>query len=368
MEYPARGTRRARPAAIGGWRHTGIQGMKPATILPALLVLATAIAGPTRADNEHCPSDPGYVLDVPETVGLGQWFTTCVEAQPGGIVFILIAGGVGPTQTQFGPLCIGFPFITYWVNVIPPCGELCLDHLVECDPAVEGMTAHFQAIVFGPGPGLVGITNAKCVTAVDTGACIPPGDFFTFTQGAWGAKCAGFNIACLRDSEFDHVFPGELVLGDKDGADGDAFHALVLTDSLAVQDFLPSGSTPAALSQDEVDPPATSSGVLGGQLAAARLNVAFDDTGKFDALKNQVSVKLGGLLFSSGVHPSLFGRRVRDVLALADKAISGEILEPFDVDGDAIGDIMLGDLEAALDALNRNFDNGSQNEGFLKYP
>ncbi len=338
-------------------------------LVAAALVLAASTLSPARAGDYCSPGDPGYVLTLPDTVGLGQSFTTCVEAPPGSIVFILIAGSRGPTPTPWGDLCIGFPFITYWVNVIPACGVLCLDHMVECDPAIEGLMGHFQAIAFGPALGQVGITNPECLKAVDTGACIPPGDYFTFTQGAWGAKCAGFNIACLRDAEFDHVFPGELVLGDQDGADGDGLFALVLTDSQAVQDFLPSGQPPSALTQDEVNPTAaTSAGILAGQLTAARLNVAFDDAGKFDALKGQLAVKLGDLLFSGGVHASLVGQNVRDVLDLADQAISGEILEPIDVDGDAIGDILLSDLTDALDAFNRNFDNGTQNEGWLKEP
>ncbi len=342
--------------------------MKPHFSALAAPALALAVlGGPARADN--CPGTPGYVLDLPETVGLGESFLTCIEAPPGSLAFILIAGSGGPTPTKFGPLCIGFPLITVWPVLIPPEGSLCLVHNVECDDQIDGLTGYFQAVVLGPGAGQVGLTNGATLTANDTGKCIPPGDFHSYTPGAWGASCNGNNIACTRDAHFDSVYPGELVMGDPDGDDADGVYALVLTSSLAVQNFLPSGTPAGALDQDVVDPTSpTSAGILAGALTAARLNVDFDDAGVFDSMKGQIAVKLGDLLYSGGVHEALIGLSVRDVLDEAEVAISGAEAEPFDVDGDLIGDVMFSDLSDALAVLNENFDNGTVNEGNLKLP
>jgi len=333
------------------------------------LACAAALSAPARAfDDCECAGTPGYVLDMPETVGIGKSFLTCLQAPPDSYAFILIGADGGPLQTKYGPLCVGFPFLTVWFTVVPATGELCLDHLVECDPSVIGFTGHFQFVALDPHSGDVGLSNSQCLTAIDTGACISEGDFWSFSQGALGGKCNGNNPACLRDQYFDAVFPNDLVLGDQDGDDADGLYALVLTSSLAVQNFLPSGSTSAALTGDEVDPLTTSSGNLGGQLAAARINVAFDDFGAYDGLKNQLAHKLGDMVFADCVHPALQGKTCRDVLALADTAISGEIAEPFDVDGDLVGDITFGDLNTAVELININFDNGSQNLGCLNYP
>ncbi|HEX5009503.1 MAG TPA: hypothetical protein VFY71_03805, partial [Planctomycetota bacterium] len=298
------------------------------------------------------------MLTLPDTIALGQVFSICMEAPEGSVAFILVSADTGPLNTKFGTLCVGFPFLAIWPVVMPTGGALCLDHLAECDPAIDGFTGYFQFAAFGPNPGQVGLSNGSSLTAEDTGKCIEPGDFNTYTQGGWGAVCQGGNPGCLRDAHFDDVYPGDLILGDPDGADGDGLYALVLTDSLAVQNFLPSGSQPDALDQDEVNPTDnTSAGVLAGQLTAAKLNVDFDDAGYFDSIKQQTLVKLGDLVFSDCVASALIGESVRDVIALADKAISGEISPLFDVDGDLVGDISFDDLNTALAKVNENFDN-----------
>lgn len=317
-----------------------------------------------------CDGTDGYVLDLPDTVAIGKSFTTCIEAPEGAGVFIFISATANPVQTPYGTLCVGFPLLTYWFVVMPGgCeGELCLDHLVECDPSIIGFTGHFQFAAVGPQAGTVGLSNCETLTAIDTGACIPLDDFHTYTQGAWGAKCAGNNIACLRDQKFDEVCGAQLVLGDPDGDDSDGKKALVLTSSKAVKDLLPVGGSPKPLSQDEVDEDDSSAGVFAGQLVAAKLNLLFDDAGAFDALKGNPGFKLGDLVLSDCVDEALLGLSVRELVALSEKALSKELQEPFDVDGDFLGDVLLVDLKDALDVVNNNFDDGDQNLGCLNYP
>jgi len=338
-------------------------------ILTMTLTLLAAAVPAARAGDCDCPGTPGYTLTMPATVGIGDTFTTCLEAPGGSMALLLIGGDGGPLNTKYGPICVGLPFLTIWVVYMPPSGQICLDHSVECDHDVIGFTGHFQFVAVGPNPGEVGLSNSQCLTAVNSGFCdIHQGDFFGYTQGAWGAKCAGNNVACTRDAEFDNVYPNDLILGDQDGDDADNLYALVLTSAGAVEAFLPDGTGPQALTGDEVDPINSVAGVFAGQLTAAKLNVGFDDAGIFDGVKGMPGVKLGDLVFVAGVDPILFGKTVREVLELADKAISGEILEPFDVDGDLIGDIDFSELKDAVEVVNTNFDNGTVNNGNLGLP
>ena len=97
------------------------------------------------------------------------------------------------------------------------------------------------------------------------------GDFRTQTQGGWGTVCQGNNPGCYRDQWFDTAFPSGIVLGCNTG-----FMA-IFTSSQAVEDFLPTGGTPGALTADVTDPMGTTpAGVLLAQLLALELSVGFD--------------------------------------------------------------------------------------------
>jgi len=335
----------------------------------AVLAAAFVPAAPS-ARAQDCPGDPGYVLDLPDTVPLGSQFTIGLTAPGGSVAFLVVGAFDGSIPTKFGTICVGMPFIVVYAIPIPPEGTLVLPHNVPCDPVLDGMTGIFQFVGIGPAAGQAGLSNSQHLTAVDDGSCggIETGDFATFTQGGWGAACNGNNVACLRDEFFPTVLPNGLLLGDQGGIDGDEFYALLLTSSLAVENFLPDGGPPSTFDMDEVDVANATAGVFAGQLAAAKLNVFFDDAGIFDALKSQTAVKLGDLVFVDGVAAPLLGLTVREVIDLSDGAISGELPEPIDVDGDTVGDVTLADLSAALDAVNNNFDNGTQNNGVLGLP
>jgi hypothetical protein len=135
----------------------------------------------------------------------------------------------------------------------------------------------------------------------------------------------------------------------------------VLTSSDAVKNFLPEGSTRKAFDHDAVDVTNSEAGVLSGQLAAAKINVSFDDAGIFDAQKTLVTVKLGDLRYLSGVNPALVGMSVREVIDLTDQVISTAIPMPVDLTGDLEPDVDYADLSLALDVFNQNFDNGDTN-------
>ena len=95
------------------------------------------------------------------------------------------------------------------------------------------------------------------------------GDFRTQTQGGWGTMCQGSNPGCYRDLWFDTAFPGGIVLG--------CDFTATFTSSQAVENFLPTGGTPGALTSNVTDPTGTTdAGVLLAQLLALKLSVGFD--------------------------------------------------------------------------------------------
>jgi len=308
-------------------------------------------------------ADPQYAIDAPKFLALGAPFEFCFSAPAGSVNVLLIGTAPGSTPTKFGTIGIALPVPFLFIFTMPATGQFCIppDRNVPCSQELLGVTMYMQLIAIGPEAGQHGISNRADILIEDAGACGPAGGLVTYTQGAWGATCAGDNPACLLQAHFDAVFPSGLVLGDQDGIDGDAEFALLLTSSDAVKNFLPEGSTRKPFIIDDVDPTTSEAGVLSGQLTAAKINVAFDDAGLFDALKSLPTVKLGDLRYFSGVNAALVGMTVRDVIDLTDRAISGAEPMPVDLDGDLAGDVSYDDLSVALDVFNKNYDNGDQN-------
>jgi hypothetical protein len=199
-----------------------------------------------------------------------------------------------------------------------------------------------------------------------------PGDFCSQTQGGWGSEARGNNTGTLRDTYFDTVFPTGLVVGDPDGPDGDGFYSILLTSSAAVADYLPAGGTAAALTADQTDPETTSSGVFGGQLVAATLNVGFDDNGLGKCtLDNSCDFSsapgtLRTLVYQDdcGVDDGLVGEDVDQVIAWSNCAISGETLANCGVPAG----VTISDLSDALSLLNEEFVDCDTAEGCLGLP
>ena len=91
------------------------------------------------------------------------------------------------------------------------------------------------------------------------------------SQGGWGTVCHGNNPGCYRDLWFDTAFPSGIVLGCDMG------FVATFTSSQAVEDFLPTGGRPGALTSDVTDPLGTTdAGVLLAQLLALELSLGFD--------------------------------------------------------------------------------------------
>ena len=166
--------------------------------------------------------------------------------------------------------------------------------------------------------------------------------FKTFSQGGWGTQCHGGNPGCYRDAHFNAAFPDGLLIGN-------STNSLTLTSSLAVKNFLPSGTTPRALNAGNlVDPGSTYKNVLAGQLVALTLSVGFDS---YDANFGSNTTSLGSLTIASG---TFAGLTVTQFLQIANNAIGGQ----------STG-YSFSRLNAAASAINENFDGGRVNHGYL---
>ncbi len=163
--------------------------------------------------------------------------------------------------------------------------------------------------------------------------------YTTYTQGGWGSK-GNSTPGKIRDLNFSTVFPTGLVIGST--------YKLTLTSALAVQNFLPQGGTAAAFNANYTNPTSTSAGVLGGQMVALKLNIAYGDAGKLGTNAN----KFSELVIATG---PFTGKTVAEFFALAETAIGGGSLNGF----------TFSQFNEAATALNENFDNGTVDKGFL---
>lgn len=342
-------------------------------LIASSLIAVSALAVTAPVARAQCGSGGGAVLGMPDTAGIGTTVTVTLDAPPPVTTVLFLASlGQGPINGgAYGTICLDFPTIISIVLVLDANGHAELTGDIPCDPAFVGITLYAQFLTCAPGSEgrtSKGSSNQESLTITD-GLC--DGDLCTFTQGGWGTTCSGNNPGCRRDKWFDTVFPNGVTIGDVDGIDGggDGEFALLFTSSAAVEDFLPAGKTPGTLDDDATDPTSSSAGVFAGQLLSATLNVAFDDAGALDDCKGRDDLRLGDLLFLSGVDADLLGFTVDDLLVLANAAISGGLGSgPFDLDGNGSDDVTLSDISDALTTFNENFDDGTTNNGHLGIP
>ncbi|SFJ03904.1 Por secretion system C-terminal sorting domain-containing protein [Kaistella treverensis] len=196
------------------------------------------------------------------------------------------------------------------------------------------------------GPFTVTVTDANGCTATASGTvkAIDCGKFTTVTQGGWGAKAAGKNWGAYRDQYFSGAFPTGLTVGA-------GTKWLKLTSAKAVEDFLPSGSTPRALNPGTMtNPGAYYSNVLAGQTVALTLNIRFDE---YVASFSPSAKKLGDMIVVSG---TFAGWSVYQVLAEANKALGG------------MSTFSAAEINGMVDGINNNYDGGKVDNGLLTCP
>lgn len=162
----------------------------------------------------------------------------------------------------------------------------------------------------------------------------------TYSQHAWHSAANGNNIGSLRDAYFPIVFPGGLVIGDP------LHYSIRFESSQAIADFLPATGHSKVLSQNATNPSnAAGVGLWAGQIAAAMLNVAFDEAAVYP---QHGSNQLKDLVFIAGPFK---GMSVENFLILANKAIGGGGTDGFSIN----------EYAYAAEQINLNFENGSKN-------
>ncbi|MFZ1688840.1 MAG: hypothetical protein WAU70_15540, partial [Flavobacteriales bacterium] len=166
----------------------------------------------------------------------------------------------------------------------------------------------------------------------------------TQTQGEWGARPNGNNPAAYLHANFASAFPFGLTVGGTCPIG----RTLVLTSAQAVTDFLPSTGTAAKLPLGTMVDPTGYGNTLAGQLVATTLSVGFDAA---DPDFGSGSTSLGTTYVTEGV---FLGMSVDFILGLANAKI-----------GNCGGPYSLKQLNKVLNSINKNFQNGTVNNGFL---
>lgn len=184
-------------------------------------------------------------------------------------------------------------------------------------------------------------TNASVNLTIDFGFVTVATGYSTYTQGGWGSKPSGNNPGALLRDNFAQVYPiGFVKVGGT--------KTLKFTSQKAIQVFLPQGSKPNVLLATRTNPTGSASGVFGGQVLALRLSVDFSNSGVTKA-------GLGDLILVTG---PLAGYTVDGVLALANTVLGG-------TKSALPAGVTVSKLNAVVDAINNNFDNGTNN-GYLR--
>lgn len=168
------------------------------------------------------------------------------------------------------------------------------------------------------------------------------GQFCTYTQGGWGSEPSGMNPGTILTNGFATVYPGGIVEIGLPGTNG---FSMRFTAAAAIEAYIPAGMTAMPLANDYINPTNTEAGVFGGQVLALQLNVDFSAAG---VTPGDTNCSFGDLIYTDPASP-LFGKTVREILAIANIALGGGSVTNFDV--------TLGDLNELATKLNESFDN-----------
>jgi len=167
------------------------------------------------------------------------------------------------------------------------------------------------------------------------------GDIFTRTQFAWDTTTSWFTAYdALYTSTFGTV---------EIGIPGTAGYSLRFSSELAVTDYFIQNGTPAALNADLDDTGSSSSGQFGGEVLALRLNVDFSAAGQMGGTSG---LKLGSLTLCNMTDPSLNGKTVNGLLAIANTLLGGGSVGSYTISAihDVVGELNFGFLDGTARA------------------
>ncbi|MFM9051148.1 MAG: T9SS type A sorting domain-containing protein, partial [Bacteroidota bacterium] len=201
-----------------------------------------------------------------------------------------------------------------------------------------------------PGTYTVVVTDnlgctATATTTVITAACA---GYVTYTQDAWGTSSASVAPFNTLNTNFSTYFPRPqyLTIG--------CTNKLVITKSVEVDKFLPATGPIGTLPTGTLtDPRATYTNALAGEAVALTLNIVFDSA---NASFAPAVGQLRNLTVATG---PFIGLTTRQVLRIANNFLGGCPNSPT---------YTAAQIYSALIEINRNFENGTIDRGYLVCP
>ncbi len=167
----------------------------------------------------------------------------------------------------------------------------------------------------------------------------------TYTMGGWGAPNQGTPQTSYMYAHFNSAFPTGLTIGCPSG------YQLKLTSAADITNFLPSGGTPAKLTQSYTNPAGSLSNTLAGQLVSVTLAVVFDATDPNFSVSNSTL----GSHYIVDTNSPFYLKTVNQFLALANDFIGGCSSSSYTAS----------QFTEAADKINQSYHEGSVNTGFL---
>jgi hypothetical protein len=202
--------------------------------------------------------------------------------------------------------------------------------------AITNLNAGVYTVTVTDANGCSGIASATI-----TGNC---GGFRTQTQGGWGTSPHGNNPGSYLYANFNAAFPQGITVGG-------CGKTLKLTTPQAVTAFLPSGSTPKALTASLVNPGGSYKNVFAGQVVALAISIGFDN---YDASFGSSGTPLAGQVINSG---TFAGWTVQQAFDEANKKLGG-----------CVSVYSFSALNDVISSINENYVDGATNNGFLSCP
>jgi hypothetical protein len=272
-----------------------------------------------------------YTVTVTDAINVSKSLTFEI-LQPAALI---VSGSSVPTSDCASGICDGSaaieiaggtaPYAINWSNGMS--GGLEVNGLCPAEEfAVNIVDANGCAAMFDFGG--IECTDNGCDTLL------------TYTIGGWGAQPNGSNPGVYLHANFAGAFPAGITIG--------CDNTLSLTTAQMVTDWLPSGSTPALLPVGNMVDDMSYNNVLAAQLVAASLSVGFD---AYDP--------------DFAVSEDFLGDRYVNVAPFEGITVSQLLQIANDVIGGCSGAYTELELNAALTAINENYDNGIMDNGDL---
>jgi hypothetical protein len=318
--------------------------------VPAPTAIVTFTPAVTQATTTYDPSANAWITTVPLSGLSGNTFLTGVPyyaatGLPGGIKNVKMSARMEVNQPgvsinwQWAAAVYG-TFSTNLASLnVKPVDDNQKSVYQNSDHA--GTPESFKSAVLGGAMGGGGSNYTGSYSATAGVSCTEPAAFTTYTQGGWGAPPLNHNAAAILTADFSSVYPGGSVsVGGP--------NTLTFNSAAAIITFLPQNDTAGVLAGSALNPTVSAAGAFAGEVLALQLNVDFSSAG----------ITRQGLAAKTVASGPLAGYVVGEVLSLANQVLGGNT-------GALPAGLTVSGLNDILDAINQNYDSGTNNGGYL---